>query len=315
MTSTPSRRPFRTLRLRVKGALHAVLFAILNVCTISPMLTSRNGLLRYFLFEAIGRSRYKGPLISGDEHGWFVHDSRDRGPGRDLFINGTQDFAKFETACRLLRDAGVAPVTTLIDVGANIGTICIPAIKRGLVRRAIAVEALPDIARLLRANVVLNDLTAAITIVTAAVGARAGEIIEMSVNRANQGDNRVVSGRGDRPDADQFDHTVRVTSTTIDDLLPGGTDGTLIWMDIQGYEGIALTGARRSLTGTPPLVLEFCPFLMRQAESYERLKAAVAGYRGFHDLARPTALRAVAELDSLADFLGQTGNFTDILLL
>jgi len=232
-----------------------------------------------------------------------------------LFINGSQDFAKYETACRLLSDNGVPPITTLVDVGANIGTICIPAVKRGLVQRAIAVEAVPDIARLLHTNIVLNGLTAAITLVTAAVGARAGEMIEMAVNRANQGDNRVVGDQNDGADADAFGATIRVVTTTIDNLLPDGTDATMIWMDIQGYEGIALSGAPRSLAKGIPLVLEFCPFLMNQAGSYEALKSAVAGYRGFFDLANPGALRPVADVDALYASLGQTGRFTDILLL
>jgi len=307
--------PLRALRLRIKAALNAVLFAILNACVISPLLLSRNRLLRFNLFEAIARSRYRGPLISGGDQAWFVHDSRDRGPGRDLFIRGTQDFRKFETTFQLLCDHGVPPITTLVDVGANIGTICIPAVKSGLVLRAIAVEAVPDIARLLHTNIVLNGLTSAITLVTAAVSARSGEIVEIMVNRANQGDNRVVSdGRGG-PDADQFIATIPVSTTTLDDLLPNGADGVLIWMDIQGHEGIALSGACRTMTKRPPLVLEFCPMLMDQSGSYGALKSAVAGYRGFYDLADPAALCPISGLDKLHATLGQTGRFTDILLL
>jgi hypothetical protein len=41
----------------------------------------------------------------------------------------------------------------------------------------------------------------------------------------------------------------------------------------------------------------------------------VAHYRGFYDLGQPSALRSVASLDALHASLGQTGNFTDILLL
>jgi|HubBroStandDraft_1064217.scaffolds.fasta_scaffold13260_4 FkbM family methyltransferase len=308
-------RPLRALRLRIKAALNVVLFGILNACVISPLLLSRNHLLRFNLFEAIGRSRYRGPLISGGDQVWFVHDSRDRGPGRDLFIRGTQDFAKYETACQLLRDHDVPPVTTLVDVGANIGTICIPAVKGGFVDRAIAVEAVPDIARLLHTNIALNGLTSAISVTTAAVSARSGEIIQVMVNGANQGDNRVVVSRLDDPDAARFIATIPVATTTLDDLLPDGADGVLVWMDIQGHEGIALSGACRTMVKQPPLVLEFCPMLMDQAGSYGALKSAVAGYRGFYDLANPVALRPISGLDALRTALGQTGRFTDILLL
>ena len=54
---------------------------------------------------------------------------------------------------------------------------------------------------------------------------------------------------------------------------------------------------------------------MDQANSYGALKSAVAGYRGFFDLASPTALYPISGLDALYAALGQTGRFTDILLL
>ena len=54
---------------------------------------------------------------------------------------------------------------------------------------------------------------------------------------------------------------------------------------------------------------------MREADSYEALKAALAGYRGFHDLAHPTDLRPLTDLDRLHAALGMRGNVTDILVL
>ena len=272
---------------------------------------SRNRLLRHFLFEAIYRSRYDGPLISRDGLVTFMHDSRDCGPGRELFIRGTQDFGKLEIALRLLRESGVRQVTRMLDIGANIGTICIPAVKRGLIASAIGVEAVPAIERMFRANILLNDLETDIVSVQAAVSALAGETVAIAVNAGNQGDNR-VGAAGDRT---AFASSIQVTTTTLDALLPGGPAGTLIWMDIQGHEGIALAGSPRTLAGTPPLVLEFCPALMREAGSYDALKASIIGYSGFHDLARPGDLRPLADLDRLSAALGMRGNFTDILVL
>lgn len=287
---------------------------MLRVCIVSPLLLSRNRLLRHFLFETISRSSYNGLLVSHDAGVMFVHDSRDHGPGRELFIRGTQDFAKLEVTLRLLRDSGAAPIACMLDVGANIGTICIPAVKRGLIAAAIGVEAVPAIARLLQANIVLNGLSSAITVVNAAVSARADETVEIALNAGNQGDNRVATARTSLDHA-QFTGSVRVATTTLDTLLPDGGADTLIWMDIQGHEGIALLGAERTLRSKPPLVLEFCPALMSQAASYEALKTAIAGYRGFHDLAHPSDLRPLTDLDRLNEALGSRGNFTDILVL
>lgn len=300
----------KRLRLTVKAWLHAGVFAVLRFTTVSPMLRSRNKLLRHFLFETIFRSGYNGLLVSTpDPLTILLHHPLDRGPGRDLFVRGTQDFGKLELALRLLRDSGVTLPTRLADIGANIGTICIPAVKRGLFASAVAVEAVPDILRLLTANVVLNDLSGAIAITAAAVSDRDGETIEMAVNRANQGDNRIAAA------GEEFSGAVRVPTTTLDTLLADSAEPTLIWMDIQGYEGIALRGGTRILSRRPPMVLEFCPALMRDAGSYDALCAAVREYRGFYDLGRPDTRQALDRLDALRDRLGFRGNFTDILLV
>jgi hypothetical protein len=134
----------------------------------------------------------------------------------------------------------------------------------------------------------------------------------MAVEANNQGDNRVVVGAaGTHAEAG----TVEIVSTTLDDLLPDRAEDVLIWMDIQGHEGIALSGAPRTLAQRVPLVLEFCPYLMDQGGSYAALKSAVAGYRGFYDLAHPAAMRPMVALDALYEALGPRGNFTDILVL
>jgi FkbM family methyltransferase len=305
----------RAARLYVKSALHAGLFAVLRTFAVSPLLLSRHSGLRHFLFEAIYRSGYDGLLVTSGPSSILVHHSRDRGPGRDLFIRGSQDFGKFETALRLLRESGAQPVTRLLDVGANIGTICIPAVRRGLVTSALAVEAVPAIVRLLQANIILNDVADTIEVVRAAVSDHGGDMIEIAINTANQGDNRIAADTVSADDKGNFHDIVRVATTTLDDLLTNGVEGTLIWMDIQGHEGIALRGAARTLREKPPLVLEFCPLLMRRSDSYEALRAAVAGYRGFHDLARPGSPRPLPELDVLREELGFRGNFTDILLV
>lgn len=131
----------------------AALLAVLRTLALRPLLVSRHRTLRHFLFEALYASGHTGLLLSRDGADIFVHDSRDRGPGRELFIRGTQDAGKVEAAIRLLREAGYPPIVRFADIGANIGTICIPAVSRGFAATAVALEAVPDIVRLLKANI------------------------------------------------------------------------------------------------------------------------------------------------------------------
>ena len=96
-------------------------------------------------------------LVTGHpEH--FVVSTADKVIGREVFLHGEFDFAKLQTALAILAREGHPAPTHLIDVGANIGTITIPALKRGLIQTATAIEPHPHNLRLLRTNIALNGL-------------------------------------------------------------------------------------------------------------------------------------------------------------
>src|SRR5699024_10081937 len=82
----------------------------------------------------------------------FVVSTTDKVIGRELFLHGEFDFVKLQTALAILLREGWPTPVHLIDVGANIGTITIPAINRGLMQTATAIEPHPGNLRLLRAN-------------------------------------------------------------------------------------------------------------------------------------------------------------------
>jgi precorrin-6B methylase 2 len=107
----------------------------------------------------------------GAEH--FVIDTRDKGGmAKQIFADGTNDFSDFKQTLELLKKHNVYPgsPTLLIDVGANIGPVCIIAVARGYSKRAIAIEPEPHNCRLLRANIALNGLTETISVRGSACG-------------------------------------------------------------------------------------------------------------------------------------------------
>ena len=107
-------------------------------------------------------------------------ETSDRIIGRSLYWRGDFDFQKFEAANRLLREHWVvgpdAPLPVLIDVGANVGSICIPAVKRELVNRCIAIEPDPENFRLLKVNAALNGVDDRIDTRQMAVGATSDRV-------------------------------------------------------------------------------------------------------------------------------------------
>jgi FkbM family methyltransferase len=277
-------------------------------------MASRNRL--FDAFSQVGLSDYLYAELGGAR---FLVNARDKGISRALFIAGASDFDKFETATRLLEQArpGGGKVDVLLDVGANIGSICVPAVLRGFAERAVAVEAQPTNCRLLRANIAINGLADRIEVVERAASDRDGAVLSMELSDGNWGDHRIAASRAPGRYGEAERAHIDVPSIRLESLDHLDASGRmLVWMDVQGYEGHALAGAERLLAATPPLVLEFWPYGILRADSFAALQRSVAHYRGFHDLERPELpLRPIQELDKLFAELGPDGPFTDILVV
>jgi FkbM family methyltransferase len=207
---------------------------------------------------------------------------------------------------------------TLVDVGANIGIVCVSAVRRGLARRAIAIEPVPQNYRLLVANIHLNGVADRISHHALALGSSSDETLTFELSPDNSGDHRVSVAEEDGLFGERQRVLIRVHSTRLDDLV-GDLDprSSLVWMEAQGYEGHILVGAPRALNARVPVVAEFCPYLMRRSGSYTPFVRAVGSYRFWSDLSQ-SGMRSVAaspeSLDHLAEQLGDGGAYTDLLL-
>ncbi|HEY1033349.1 MAG TPA: FkbM family methyltransferase [Pseudoxanthomonas sp.] len=233
-------------------------------------------------------------LVAGHpEH--FVVSTSDRVIGRELFLHGEFDFAKLETALAVLAREGCPPPSHLIDVGANIGTITIPALKRGLMQTVTAIEPHPGNLRLLHANIALNDVESRVTVLAQAVGDTSNVTLHLRESATNSG-NHAIGADG-----------IPVRSTRLDDLrFPGSS---LLWMDIEGYEGHALAGATELLATGIAVVCEFNPTFLNQSGGIEALLHALHGYRIF-DLGQQGMETSLA---SLSQSLAEDFRYTDIL--
>ena len=236
-------------------------------------------------------------LVAGHpEH--FVVSTADKVIGREVFLRGEFDFAKLQTALAILGREGHPAPTHLIDVGANIGTITIPALKRGLIQTATAIEPHPHNLRLLRANIALNGLEDRVTVLAQAVGNRSGVTLHLHESLTNSG-NHSIGAEG-----------IPVSSSKLDDLdLPSAP--SLLWMDIEGYEGHALKGASRMLAAGIAVVCEFNPTFLEQSEGMTAFAQSLQGYRIF-DLENPNT---ETSLPALSQLLSGGNHYTDILAL
>lgn len=251
-------------------------------------------------------------------HGIMTISSRDRVIGRSLFIHQEYDIQKADAVLRFLGmtpDGPEGGTGWLIDVGANIGTVCIPLVRDGYFARAAAVEPDPFNASLLRKNVAANTLCDRIVVLENALSAANGTA-SLAKSADNFGDHRItfqpVAGRC----------TVQgVPLRTLDDIVttlaipPGGI--RLLWIDVQGWEFQVLQGGIRTLAQKVPVVIEFWPEGLAQAGATSEAFSSFLGahFRGFVDLAdAPLRLESVGAIPKLFKRY-RASDYTDLLLV
>jgi FkbM family methyltransferase len=214
----------------------------------------------------------------------------------------------------------------VVEIGANIGSTTVPALKRYGFERVVAIEPLPANVTALRLNLYVNDVAERATVLPVALSEADGEM-ELQVAETNSGDNRLVNTRDaaapgsygeDRRD------TVTVEVRSWDSLVAEGAfdvaDVGLVWIDVQGHEGQVLAGASTLTEAPDPVVIEFWPYGLRRAGGLELLQRVVADrYETIVDLhshdpgVPPEVLRA-DQLDKVTARLHGIAN-TDLVLL
>ena len=242
-----------------------------------------NRLFRSIIFDI---SHSKKLLIRSTFEERFIVLTSDKVISKSIFTQGSSyDFRKFETVIDVLGKE--FSLHLLIDVGANIGTICIPAVRRGFAQQAIAFEPEPDNFSVLMANIYINGLANSVTAHNIALGSKDNEKVVFELSENNGGDHRVFANKGDGLFHEMNRKTIEVNSETLNKIVETvDAKSTLIWMDTQGYEGHILSGATKALELGVPMVLEFWPYGMLRSDSYLPLKNSLLdyGYKHFYNL-------------------------------
>jgi FkbM family methyltransferase len=221
--------------------------------------------LRVVRYRLAGDAAYTAVRAADLE---LIVPTRDR-LGERLFVN--QKRSDFRVLPRAVEQLG-EPHGTFVDVGANIGTTTLLALKLGF-SRVVAIEPHPENLRLLQANVILNGYDDAVTIVAAGASDAPGTG-HLRRHPLNVGAHRLV--------ARSRTNSVEVPLVTLDSVVPD--DATVIWLDTQGSEEAILSGAPHTLARRPALVLE--------VGVGETLPTTVLDYPRFYDLRNRCAVAA-----------------------
>ncbi|MDW8051204.1 MAG: FkbM family methyltransferase [Armatimonadota bacterium] len=138
---------------------------------------------------------------------------------------------------------------TVLDIGANVGTHCIPLAKRlGTASQVHAFEPHPRVFGYLCANMQLNRLSN-LHLYNYALGETEGEVCFTDLGADDL--NRVADLQQNAP-------TIRVPMRPLDSFECALRPTTLIKVDVEGYELFVLRGAERALANTQLLYIEAC---------------------------------------------------------
>lgn len=156
---------------------------------------------------------------------------------------------------------------TFIDVGANVGMICIPAKKFAPDIDVYAIEADSENADCLRMNAFRAEIPDIVIFHRAAF--RCETVIEFERSDENSGDHRVRA-----PHADQCQElnnessriTSQIQASPLDAMIPltGLKSPVILKCDVQGSETDVLAGATKLLTLVDVMIIEFEPYALKR---------------------------------------------------
>lgn len=254
----------------------------------------------------------------------YIVFTSDKVIGKLLYCRGDFDFQKFERALTILNLSSKRyrdeKEWVLYDIGANIGSIGIPALKRGYVDRVVAFEPDPDNFRLLRVNAILNGVDNKMDCYQVGLGAENGRA-QLTKCVTNYGDHRIKSTLDAAVEEEraQAPETITVEIRKLDDFLTESSD-YILWMDVQGYEANVLTGGSKAIKSARPIILEFVPKDLIESQTMNILVEHLTNnhYTTFYDLNEPVPKAIKLDRPSilhLGAILSESNSFTDILVV
>jgi FkbM family methyltransferase len=233
--------------------------------------------------------------------GNFFVDPSDRVIGSSLMWQGRWQWDEIDEAVRVLKAAKrLKDDSVFVDVGANIGTQTVHALRAGPFSRAVAFEPETRNAKLLNMNLDANGMAARVTVFAKAAGGTDGEA-RLFLHPRNKGAHALDT----QPSPDTVKSVV-VPVTRLDTTLRAlnlqPEEIGLIWIDVEGAEAEAVRGLG-DLVGKIPLAIEYAPERLRPSNT-ELREILEKHYPRLHRLG--TESRGEEPIANLAKVSGMT---------
>ena len=208
----------------------------------------------------------------------------------------------------------------LLDVGANIGTVGLFAVKQGLVSNCIAFEPDPTNFQLLKTNVKINNLADKFELHNVALASDNVGPLLFELSPKNFGDHRIHVSNSTGLSGEKKRKVITVETNSLNRVCEKiNLDECILSMDTQGFEGDILSGASSLIDASVPIITEFYPYCLMRTNGLNKFYSALSKskYKTFYDLRNPTISIdfSIEEIKKIAKELGTDGAFTDLLFI
>ena len=234
---------------------------------------SKNNTLQKAIRSAIYYTTKKNEILfSNNKDIKYLLGSRDW-ISLKLFIDKNFDYSILTKAIKLLGKNHSK--STLINIGAHIGSTCIPAIKENKFNNSIAFEPTKKTFKLLQANIFLNEVNEKILAYNLAISNKKANLY-LAIKKGNIGGNYISTNKKK--------NTEIVKSDILDNYTYNlNKNNTLIFMDVEGHEPNIFLGAKKTIKKKIPIVFEFYPSLLNK-NWIKKFDPVFKNYKFFYDL-------------------------------
>jgi FkbM family methyltransferase len=247
---------------------------------------------------------------AGDEIFFVATD--DTGVGRRVFVRGKRrDMTTLAKGLAELAARGIQPPPepVFVEVGANMGTTTVMALRRHGFATAVALEPSPQNIWLCRLNLVANGLEERVTLLPYAASNRAEEMT-LVIGGGNRGGHRVMSAGSDHPA-----QAGSVRSVTLDGLVDDGTIDParvgLVWCDAAGHDAYAVLGGARLVEARVPLIVNVSGGI--QGETRDAFVDLLTPH--YAEIVELRKAQRTLPIDALADLVAGYQHKGDVLLV
>ncbi len=260
---------------------------------------------------------------SGDTT-WTV-PAADDPVARKVFVDGAFQGREIQSVSAWLSEYGYLgdDKSTIVEVGANLGTTTVPFAKR-TGKRVLAIEPMPENFEFLQRNVSDNGLDERVTCIQAGVSSASRELTMVSNPAGGLSEVKAdgeYQGYGKPPEQSRL---VQVSAISLDEAVRSHgiapQDVAFVWSDTQGYEREVIESGGSLWAAGVPLVVELWRDGLRVHGGVEAFVETVQKRFGTMILSKELIAqgtsaprRPISELSSVIEALGN--RVTDALLI